>query len=55
MGLSQPDVSRPLRGNFRNVSVERLMRMLTKLGCDVNIVVRRTGQTQRAGLHAQPG
>ena len=36
MGLSQPDVSRLLRGNFREVSVERLMRMLTKLGYDVD-------------------
>lgn len=32
MGLSQPDVSRLLRGQFREVSVECLMRMLTKLG-----------------------
>ena len=28
MGLSQPDVSRLLRGQFRDVSVERLMRKL---------------------------
>ena len=28
MGLSQPDVSRLLRGQFRDLSVERLMRML---------------------------
>ena len=59
MGLSQPDVSRLLRGNFREVSVERLMRMLTKLGYDVDIVVRSAGKTKRAGetlhLHAQPG
>ncbi len=40
LGLSQPDVSRLLRGQFRDVSVERLMRMLTKLGCDVDIVIR---------------
>ena len=40
MGLSQPDVSRLLRGHFRDVPVERLIRMLTKLGCDVDIVVR---------------
>jgi len=59
MGLSQPDVSRLLRGNFREVSVERLMRMLTKLGYDVDIVVRSAGRTKRAGdtlhLHAQLG
>ena len=58
MGLSQPDVSRLLRGNFRDVSVERLMRMLTKLGYDVDIVVRSRGKTKATGdtihLHAQP-
>ena len=58
MGLSQPDVSRLLRGQFRDVSVERLMRMLTKLGCDVDIVIRGHGQTKKAGdtihLHALP-
>lgn len=43
MGISQPDVSRLLRGQFRDVSVERLMRMLTKLGCDVDIVIRNHG------------
>jgi predicted XRE-type DNA-binding protein len=59
MGLSQPDVSRLLRGNFRDISVEWLMRMLTKLGNDVEIVVRSPGKPKRAGdtlhLHAQPG
>jgi predicted XRE-type DNA-binding protein len=39
-GVSQPDLSRMLRGRFRDVSIERLMRMLTKLGCDVDIVVK---------------
>ena len=37
MGLSQPDVSRLLNGQFRDVSVEHLMRLLTRLGCDVDI------------------
>ena len=32
MGLSRPDVSRLLNGQFRDVSVERLMRLLTLLG-----------------------
>ena len=40
MGLSQPDVSRLLKGQFRDVSVERLMRLLTRLGCDVDITIR---------------
>ena len=44
MGLSQPDVSRLLNGHFRDVSVERLMRLLTRLGCDVDITVRNHGK-----------
>jgi predicted XRE-type DNA-binding protein len=44
MGLSQPDVSRLLNGQFRDVSVERLMRLLTRLGCDVDITIRNHGQ-----------
>ena len=39
LGLSQPDVSRLLRGNFREYSVERLLRLLTALGHDVEIVI----------------
>ena len=45
MGLSQPDVSRLLNGQFRDVSVERLMRLLTRLGCDVDITVRSHGKS----------
>lgn len=44
MGVSQPDVSRVLRGHFRDFSVERLMRFLTSLGCEVDIVVRSPGE-----------
>ena len=32
LGLSQPDVSRLLRGDFREYSMERLLRLLTALG-----------------------
>ncbi len=39
LGLSQPDVSRLLRGDFRNYSVERLLRLLTALGRDVEIII----------------
>jgi predicted XRE-type DNA-binding protein len=39
-GISQPDVSRILKGRFRDVSVERIMRMLARLGCEIDIVVR---------------
>ncbi len=55
MGVSQPDVSRLLKGQFREISVERLMRMLTKLGCDVDIVVREHGRraTSKDTIHLQ--
>ena len=47
-GISQPDVSRILRGHFRDISVERLMRMLIRLGCEVDIVVRPEGNAARS-------
>ena len=42
-GVSQPDISRLLKGHFRDVSVERIMRMLTRLGCEVEVIVRPQG------------
>ncbi len=48
LGLSQPDVSRLLRGNFRDYSMERLLRLLTALGQDVEITIRTPGE-RRAG------
>ena len=39
LGLSRPDVSRLLRGSFREYSVERLLRLLMALGHDVEIVI----------------
>jgi predicted XRE-type DNA-binding protein len=50
MGLSQPDVSRLLKGQFREVSVERIMRMLTRLGCDVDIVIKLPGHTRSGSV-----
>ena len=44
LSLSQPDVPRVLDGQFRGVSVERLMRLLTRLGCDVDITIRSRGK-----------
>lgn len=40
LGVKQPDVSKMLRGEFRQFSVERLMRFLVALGHDVEIVVK---------------
>jgi predicted XRE-type DNA-binding protein len=39
-GVKQPDISKMLRGEFRQFSVERLLRFLVKLDQDVEIVVR---------------
>ena len=39
LGISQPDVSKMLAGQFQAFSVERLMRFLVALGHDVKIVV----------------
>ncbi len=44
MGLAQPDLSKILRGRFRGYSVERLMRGLSNLGSDIEIVVRTRGK-----------
>ena len=41
LGLSQPDVSRLLGGDFREYSLERLFRLLTVLGRDIDIVIRQ--------------
>ena len=40
LGIRQPDVSKMLRGQFRQFSVERLMRFLVALNQDVEIVVK---------------
>ena len=40
-GVRQPDVSKMLRGEFRQFSVERLMRFLVALDQDVGIVVKQ--------------
>jgi len=52
LGVKQPDVSKMLRGEFRQFSVERLMRFLVSLDQDVAIVVRpHRGRGEAAALH----
>ena len=50
MGLSQPDVSRLLRGDFREYSLERLFRLLNTLGRDIDIVIRQPRSTDGGRL-----
>lgn len=40
VGLTQPKLSNLLRGDFRGVSERRLMDCLTRLGRDVEIVIK---------------
>ncbi len=50
MGITQPEVSRMFKGNFREYSVDRLMGFLTSFDRDVEIVVRphkKDGKTGR--------
>jgi len=46
--VKQPDVSKMLRGDLRQFSVERLMRFLVALGQDVEIVVKPHRDNQKA-------
>jgi predicted XRE-type DNA-binding protein len=46
--VKQPDISNMLRGDFRQFSVERLLRFLVALGQDVEIVVKPSGRSRRS-------
>ena len=51
-GVRQPDVSKMLRGEFRQFSVERLLRFLVALDQDVEIVVKpHRGRSEAPALH----
>ncbi|TBV04051.1 helix-turn-helix domain-containing protein [Phytopseudomonas dryadis] len=49
LGLSQPKVSDILRGKFRGISEARMMDCLSRLGRDVQIVVKQAPRTRKAG------
>ncbi|SRR6266542_2368471 len=49
MGIDQPKVSALLSGRLQNFSSERLMRLLTWLGQDVEIVVKSTPRRRQRG------
>ena len=51
LGVKQPDISKLLRGDFRQFSVDRLLRFLVALGQDVEIVVKpHKGKREPAAL-----
>ena len=49
MGISQPEVSRLFKGNFREYSIERLMAFLTAFDRDVEIITRPRAATGGRG------
>jgi predicted XRE-type DNA-binding protein len=49
MGIDQPKVSALLNGRLANFSSDRLMRLLTALGQDVEITVRATPRNRALG------
>jgi predicted XRE-type DNA-binding protein len=49
MGIDQPKVSARLKGRLANFSSERLMRLLTALGQDVDIMVRSKPRNRAHG------
>lgn len=49
MGIDQPKVSALLNGRLANFSSERLMRLLTALGQDVDIVIRAKPRNRERG------
>lgn len=49
LGLTQPKLSKVLRGQFRGVSERRLLDCLTRLGRDVRIIVQRVPRNRHTG------
>jgi predicted XRE-type DNA-binding protein len=47
--LTQPKISRMLRGQFRGFSERRLLQCLTRLGRDVQIIVKQSPQQRAQG------
>lgn len=50
LGVSQPDISRLLRGNFRDFSIDRLLRLLLALDRDVDIIICKPKNRRPARL-----
>jgi predicted XRE-type DNA-binding protein len=49
LGLTQPKLSRILRGGFRGISERRLIDCLTRLGRDVQIVIKEPARAKKTG------
>lgn len=49
LGLSQPKLSEMLRGKFRGISEAKMMECLSRLGRDVQIIVKSAPRSRREG------
>ena len=49
LGLPQPKLSKLMRGQFRGISERRLMDCLTRLGKDIEIIVRERASGRKVG------
>jgi predicted XRE-type DNA-binding protein len=49
LGISQPKVSALRNYNLAGFSLERLMTLLTRLGCEIEIVIRMKSNSKRTG------
>lgn len=49
LGISQPKLSNMLRGQFRGVSETKMIECLTRLGRNVEIVVKTASRSKTAG------
>jgi predicted XRE-type DNA-binding protein len=48
LGIDQPKISALIRGRLRGFSYERLLKFLTDLGCDIEIIVARPKARHRS-------
>ena len=53
MSISQPDLSRLLRGDFQEVSEGRLLKMIRRLDIEVEITIRDHGHAVGETIHLE--
>lgn len=49
LGMPQPKLSNMLRGQFRGISEAKMLEYLTRLGRDVQIVIKTATKTRKTG------
>lgn len=49
LGMTQPKLSNMLRGRFRGISEAKMLECLTRLGRDVQIVVKTASNAKKTG------